>query len=556
MATNPNLATNIALHDSLAENQGKYEDLRKHQKTVTSSPRTLRTNKRNKYVVVNHKSRSTKYKTGHVPARPASLMSSAISSSVAASSPKRIRLRRVQKARVTSLSERTFRKDSNARFARSRMFPGLSAGISRGSSGHGFRKNMTERMSRTTDMWLPSLKNTRLTHMERPFSRPLNAIEQLLNDEIVEPTATYFNGVRAYVNAKIESSFPGKTPGPFIYKSTQIIELTEGAEGTEETTGQAAIEGTSRQHEASNDAGKDGGRQSKESSHEKNKNNGNDKSKNTTTSGNTRSPRKPANTTNKPLSGPETVSDSRENEIDSPNKERFFVFGRISSLGMFAKQFARRLRLDRLMGHSASDDGDDFVATAFTTNEVSEIDAWRQLRKNRPPYIVMSACSSFSFGPPIKPYSPAGSGPQMVMSPVSSMSYNHLLLSPGKEIYTSETIDITDLRTERMKRVMRVRFAVNGANRSSPGSPRGVTHVAVRETFIVEASPVIALAKSPSSCVLTNDPEYQAYVLPLSPGHSFHTPVETPVIEIAPRSADTFTEFGYQVINSGEILDS
>ncbi|KAM9905185.1 hypothetical protein OXX69_007275, partial [Metschnikowia pulcherrima] len=32
MATNPNLATNIALHDSLAENQGKYEDLRKHQK--------------------------------------------------------------------------------------------------------------------------------------------------------------------------------------------------------------------------------------------------------------------------------------------------------------------------------------------------------------------------------------------------------------------------------------------------------------------------------------------------------------------------------------------
>ncbi|QBM89599.1 hypothetical protein METSCH_D06770 [Metschnikowia aff. pulcherrima] len=550
MATNPNLATNIALHDSLAENQGKYEDLRKHQKTVTSLPRTLRTNKRNKYVVVNHKSRSTKYKTGHVPARPASLMLLAISLSVAALSPKRIRLRRVQKARVTSLSERTFRKDSNARFARSRMFPGLLAGILRGSSGQGFRKNMTERMLRTTDMWLPSLKNTRLTHMERPFLRPLNAIEQLLNDEIVEPTATYFNGVRAYVNAKIESSFPGKTPGPFIYKSTQIIELTEGAEGTEETTGQAAIEGTSRQHEASNDAGKDGGRQSTESNQEKNKNNGNDKSKNTTTSGNTGSPRKPTNTTNKPLSGPETVSDPRE------NKERFFVFGRISLLGMFAKQFARRLRLDRLMGHLASDDGDDFVTTAFTTNEVLEIDAWRQLRKNRPPYIVMSACLSFLFGPPIKPYSPAGSGPQMVMSPVLSMSYNHLLLSPGKEIYTSETIDITDLRTERMKRVMRVRFAVNGANKSSPSSPRGVTHVAVRGTYIVEASPVIALAKSPLSCVLRNDPEYQAYILPLSPSHSFHTPVETPVIEVAPRSADTFTEFGYQVINSGEILDS
>merc|ERR1712105_418549 len=91
MATKPDIATNFASQNLLSENKKKYGDLKRQQKTISSLPRTLRVNRRNKYSVVNQNSTSAKYKTGFVPVKSPGSKLLSFSAPVLLSSPKRVR---------------------------------------------------------------------------------------------------------------------------------------------------------------------------------------------------------------------------------------------------------------------------------------------------------------------------------------------------------------------------------------------------------------------------------------------------------------------------------
>ncbi|GEQ70506.1 hypothetical protein JCM33374_g4184 [Metschnikowia sp. JCM 33374] len=497
MATTQELATDLAFQNSLSLNQKKYEDLKNQPKTTTSLPRTLRVNRRNGYVVDNKRSNSAKFKTGFVPIKPASFISSSSSQPTTLTLPNRGRNLPSRKSRMTGMSERTFRKNTTSSYVRHRPFSGTKAGLPKMSSSNGFRQSVSEKVSKTTEKLLPSLKQTNLGQLERPFRRPLNAIEQILNDEVLEPTAGYYNGFKEFVNSKIESSFPARTP--VIYKSSQIIELSESNADPRPPQPQyppthslAAVQQKSRFEKQSS-----------------------------------KIPPRPSN--------------------------QVVRFGVVSQVSGFARTFVKKLGIKRFID-------DKNRENLVPTNYVGKVpqspskDTWNASGRDCFPFLVLSPCSSFDFGPPIKPYSPIKNVPQIIMSPLSSPSFKNLLLSPGKEVYLTDTIDLSDLRSELMKQVLRVRFALN--NMSSPDFT-GKNFINLGTPACFDSVPPVGIyyreSSSPVSSVLKNDPNFKTFLLPLDSTETLQS--ATTAIEETPKTGDVFSEFGYQVLHTGESLD-
>ncbi|OBA21287.1 hypothetical protein METBIDRAFT_179508 [Metschnikowia bicuspidata var. bicuspidata NRRL YB-4993] len=479
MATKPDIATNFASQNLLSENKKKYGDLKRQQKTISSLPRTLRVNRRNKYSVVNQNSTSAKYKTGFVPVKSPGSKLLSFSAPVLLSSPKRVRRRRRQASRQSSLSERTFRKDPNGTRSKIRAIPIAVGGALIKKSTCSLRKVMAEKIQKTTEVWLPSLKMSNLTHWERPFSRPLNAIEQVLNDEIVEPTSSYLCGFRQFLNCKLESTFAGKSP-----TNSRSIQNAE----TPQTLGEVVVEGTNQGQ-----------------------------------------PR-----------GPTHKIDHQE-ETDGDKKRGRSKFRRLAQVGTYAKLFVQKLKIKSLIGRGGSDD--NFAEIDVPNIPSPSSDTLKALRRSKAPMVLLSACLSFLFGLPIRPYPPAKRGPQMIMTPILTSTYNNLLLSPGKEIYLADTADSTDLRSERMKQILRVRFSMN--NGQVVGDGRTVYRKPSHGLADLTSG---GIPLTPMSCILEQDPDFESFMLPLDSGYTLQSPGSNEVDHgYIPKSSGTFSEFGYQV---------
>lgn len=502
MATKPDIATNLANRNLILENKRKHEGLRNQERAITSRPRTLKLTLRNKYIVVNQKRINTRFRTGFVPVR-SNNFKHLVSPPISLLPRRRSRPFRLQNSRLAPLSQRTFRKGAKVRSGRSRTIPSAPAGTLKIKPAIKFKHSMKERVLKTTNLWLPGLRTNDVTQQEldRPFLRPLNAIDHLFNNQILEPTTAYFNGFKGYFNTKVETPVPSNEPK--IYKSNQIIELLESEGGDKKHQPLGKTEGNSkRQLQNQNEVSKDATAQKEPKA---------------------------------------KVLPSKEE-----HEEGRFSFERVSHVGVYAKLLAKRLRNSRFGGRRNS-----VNQTEINVVNSPTIDTLKALKRDKAPLVLLSACLSFHFGPPIKPFSPAKSGPQLIMSPLLTLNFSNLLLSPGKEVYLAETIDIFNLESERQKRVLRIRFAFKNGSKIDLSK-----EVNAADSFQTSAEVVQGNTFLPTSCILENDPDLKTYMLPLDSGQTLHSPLsKSNAIDENPKGDESFTEFGYQVLNTGVGLD-